>query len=87
MLKDEYRQLFDLYLRNAHLARDGIFLQPTIDMLLNEHKSGRSDHGNRLWLLLNSEIWYRMFVEKKSVEEFSEGLAHAQQLQAPVCVA
>ncbi len=84
MLKDEYRLLFDLFLRSAQLARDGIFLQPTIDMLLNEHQSGRADHGNRLWLLLNSEIWYRTFIENKPVDELSESLADAQRLQALV---
>ncbi len=75
MLKHEYRQLFDLFLRSAHLAREGILLQPTIDILLKEHQSGRADHGNRLWLLLNSEVWYRMFIENHSIEEVSKGLS------------
>jgi len=55
MLKDEYRLLFELFLRKSHLAEDGLFRQSTINNLLDEHQSRRGDHGNRLWLLLNSE--------------------------------
>jgi asparagine synthase (glutamine-hydrolysing) len=71
MLRDEYRLLYGLFLRQAHLARDGIFQQPIINQLLAEHQAGQADHGNRLWLLLNSEVWYRMFLEGQSVEELT----------------
>jgi len=75
MLRDEYRLLFELFLRKAHLADQGIFRQPTIDRLLTEHQTGKTDHGNRLWLLLNSEVWYRMFIENVSVESLFEEIA------------
>lgn len=71
MLRDEYRLLYGLFLRGSHLSRDGVFAQTTIDRLLDEHQTGRTDHGNRLWLLLNSEVWYRMLIEGGSVEELS----------------
>ncbi len=72
MLRDEYRLLFGCFLRKSCLTRDGIFSQPVIDRLLDEHDTKKTDHGNRLWLLLNSEVWYRMFIEGKSVEELSD---------------
>jgi asparagine synthase (glutamine-hydrolysing) len=72
MLKNEYRLLFELFLRSSHLAEAGLFRQPVIDRLLEAHLSGKWDHGNRLWLLLNSEVWYRMFIEGNSVEDLSE---------------
>jgi asparagine synthase (glutamine-hydrolysing) len=31
--------------------------------LAAEHRSGAEDHGDRLWLLINLEIWHRVFVE------------------------
>jgi asparagine synthase (glutamine-hydrolysing) len=77
MLKDEHRLLFDLFLRSAHLARDGVLWRSTIDRLLDEHQAGQADHGNRLWLLLNSEVWYRMFIEGTSVDELSGQIAEA----------
>jgi asparagine synthase (glutamine-hydrolysing) len=78
MLGSEYRLLFGLFLQQSHLAREGLFNQQTIERLLNEHQSGRNDHGNRLWLLLNSEVWYRMFIEGRSVDDIF-GLIHEAQ--------
>ena len=51
------------------MARDGIWRQPAVDRLLHEHRAGKADHGNRLWLLVNSEVWYRMFVDGVSRDE------------------
>lgn len=31
--------------------------------LAGEHRMGAAHHGDRLWLLLNLEIWHRVFVE------------------------
>ena len=72
MLRDEYRLLFGLFLTDSHLACDGVFRQSKIDQLLDEHLTGQVDHGNRLWLLLNSEVWYRMFIEGATIGSLSE---------------
>jgi asparagine synthase (glutamine-hydrolysing) len=77
MLKDEYRLLFNLFLRDAHLARDGFLCQAPIDRLLQQHLGSRTDHGNRLWLLLNSEVWYRMLIEGTSETDLTEQIAEA----------
>ena len=62
MLKNEYKTLFNIFLSDSYLAKAGIFDQQAITRLLHEHNAGKSDHGNRLWLLVNSEAWYRMFI-------------------------
>jgi hypothetical protein len=31
--------------------------------MADEHRSGRAKHGDRLWLLVNLEIWQRIFCE------------------------
>ncbi len=63
MLGDEYKSLYKNFLRKSSLAEDGILDQQGINRLLVEHESGNYDHGNRLWLLVNSEAWYRMFIK------------------------
>jgi asparagine synthase (glutamine-hydrolysing) len=51
------------------LARDvlstdrGWFRRDTVTRLLDEHESGRADHGHRLWCLLMLELWVRAHVE------------------------
>ena len=69
MLRDEYEQLFDAFLNGSVMARDEILRQGAIDELLAEHRAGKSDHRNRLWLLVNSEVWYRMHIRGDSVDE------------------
>ncbi len=77
ILKDEYRLLFGLFLSPAHLAQDGIFQQDVIDSFLEAYRNGKADHGSRLWLLLNSEVWYRMFMQGMSVDDLTETIAAA----------
>jgi hypothetical protein len=31
--------------------------------LFTEHRARRRDHGNRIWRLLNLEIWQRIFID------------------------
>jgi asparagine synthase (glutamine-hydrolysing) len=62
ILKNEYRTLYGTYLENSELVRAGVLDGAPIRKLLAEHLGGRIDHGNRLWLLINSEIWYRMMI-------------------------
>jgi asparagine synthase (glutamine-hydrolysing) len=66
MLKNEYELLHSVFLQRSHLAGAGILQQDTIDRVVAEHRSGRHDHGNKLWLLINSECWYRMYMDQWS---------------------
>ncbi len=69
MLKKELSQLYSLFLDRSQLAENGILAQAGIDCLLREHRQGKSDHGNRLWLLVSSEVWYRMFIQGQSQQD------------------
>ncbi len=71
LLADEYRRLSDCFLRKSQLAGDGLLSQPAIDQIRQEHEQGKFDHGNRLWLLLNSEAWYRMRIQGISQDDLT----------------
>ena len=77
MLAEEYRTLFNVFLRDSQLAVDEYFQQATINDLVSEHLSGKKDNGNRLWLLLNSEVWYRMFIKNQSKQELYQLIKNA----------
>lgn len=72
ILRDEYRELYSRYLQDSELVRAGVLARAPIQSLLQEHLSGQTDHGNRLWLLINSEIWYRMMILGQSREDFRD---------------
>lgn len=62
LLRDEYTTLYRRYLGDSELVRAGILRAEPIGNLLGAHLSGHADHGNRLWLLINAELWYRMMI-------------------------
>ncbi len=41
----------------------GLFRKDAIENLFSEHRKGRRDHGDRIWRLLNLEIWHRIFID------------------------
>ncbi|MEZ5934980.1 MAG: asparagine synthase (glutamine-hydrolyzing) [Alphaproteobacteria bacterium] len=77
MLKDELSFLQDHFLKASTLASDGLLNQPVIDRMLAEHKAGSADHGHRLWLLLNSEVWHRHFIREESAGDLTAEIADA----------
>jgi len=72
MLSNEYKILFSLFLKEAMLANDGYINQSAINTLLSRHLTDKQDNGNRLWLLLNSEVWYRMYVKGQNKQSLYE---------------
>jgi asparagine synthase (glutamine-hydrolysing) len=48
------------------LAR-GLFDPPALHRLADEHHRGTRAHGDRLWLLVNLEIWQRIFLDGDDV--------------------
>ncbi|HEY6482914.1 MAG TPA: asparagine synthase (glutamine-hydrolyzing) [Steroidobacteraceae bacterium] len=77
LLRPEYRLLYERFLPDSHLVAAGILRREPIDALLQAHLSGRADHGNRLWLLINAELWYRMMIQNGSRESLREELTAA----------
>ena len=41
----------------------GLFQPRTIRRIFAEHRAGHRDHGNRIWRLLNLELWQRVFLD------------------------
>jgi len=67
-LKDMLRSLF----ARSRFVELGIFEQSYVDRLLEEHIAGKVDHNYRIWLLLNLEIWYRLYFEGESIDSMRE---------------
>jgi asparagine synthase (glutamine-hydrolysing) len=50
------------HLLSARALDRGLFQPEAIRSLVAEHAAG-ADHSERLWLLLNLEIWQRQFID------------------------
>ena len=79
LLQREYAQLYSTCLRDSRLVRDRFLDGGVMSRLIDEHLAKRADHGNRLWLLINAEVWYRMAILGQSKEETRAELMYAHQ--------
>ena len=64
----QLENLEQLLLEPRTLER-GYFRSEAMRNLFAEHRSGRRDHGNRIWRLLNLELWHRVCLESEPMEQ------------------
>jgi asparagine synthase (glutamine-hydrolysing) len=74
LLQREYAQLYSSCLRDSRLAHDRVLDGAMMTRLIDEHLAKRADHGNRLWLLINAEVWYRMAILGQSADDMRREL-------------
>jgi asparagine synthase (glutamine-hydrolysing) len=58
-----FRWVLDEYVLGARATRRGIFNNAFVAELVKRHQSGAEDNAQRLWALVNFEIWCRRFIE------------------------
>ena len=79
LLRDEYTQLFSVFLEQPMLVQAGLVNAEAVKLLLEEHLGQKSDHGNRLWLLLNAEVWFRMLIEGQSRDHIADAIERGRR--------
>jgi asparagine synthase (glutamine-hydrolysing) len=77
ILQREYRLLYERFLTDSVLVSEGILRRKPVEKLLDVHLAGRADHGNRLWLLISAELWYRLRIQGATVDSLREQLIEA----------
>jgi asparagine synthase (glutamine-hydrolysing) len=78
IMDDEVRTLAPALLLRSELVRDGYLEGATVKRLVDEHLARRRDHGNRIWLLLSAEVWYRRYIGGRSTEDLEAELEQAR---------
>jgi asparagine synthase (glutamine-hydrolysing) len=74
LLGEEFRRLHGALLRRSTLVEDGFLRASGVTALLDEHLTGRMDHGPRLWQLCAAEMWYRIFLRRENVPAVENAL-------------
>jgi len=62
-LRGPFWPLVEEFVLGPRAVSRGLFQAAALRRLAEEHRRGQAPHGNRLWLLLNLEIWQRVFVD------------------------
>lgn len=68
-MRTDLNQFLRNLFKESRFVELGIFRQDVINRYLDEHLDGESDHNFRLWILLNLELWYRVYFEEMSMDE------------------
>jgi asparagine synthase (glutamine-hydrolysing) len=58
-----YAQVLDEYVLSSRATERGIFNADTVRTLVGEHQRGVANHSERLWSLVNLEMWLRRFID------------------------
>lgn len=62
-LRDAFRPLLDEFVLGERASARGLFDPATVRGLVESHQRGEGNHAERLWSLLNFEIWQRLFFD------------------------
>ena len=72
-MRTELRGVVENFLiHDSRFVQAGIFNPEYMSKIVNEHLTGKTDHNYRLWILLNLEYWYRMYMEGLSIDSAAE---------------
>ena len=65
-LEGSHLQDIEKLLMEPRSASRGLFKMENVRQLFSEHRERMHDHGDRIWRLLNLELWHRVFIDGDS---------------------
>jgi asparagine synthase (glutamine-hydrolysing) len=67
-LRGPFRPLLDEFVLGPRAAARGLFEPAAVRAIVDSHTRGEQRHDERLWSLINLEIWQRIFLDGEPVE-------------------
>jgi asparagine synthase (glutamine-hydrolysing) len=71
-VRGAFRAMLDEYVLSARALDRRLFQPETVRRIVEEHVSGTRAHADRLWLLINLEMWQRMAIDGEEPESLEE---------------
>ncbi len=71
-MRTDLKVFIDNLFQQSRFVELGIFSADEISRIWQEHVAGKVDHNYRLWILVNLELWYRLYFENETSETLSE---------------
>ena len=71
-LRGRYRSMVDQFVVSDRAMARGLFEPTELRRIVSEHMAGVGGHQERLWTLINLEIWHRMFIDGESHEDLAK---------------
>jgi asparagine synthase (glutamine-hydrolysing) len=68
-MRTDLAPLLRTVVADSRFIMAGVFSRPYVERILHEHLAGKRDHNFRLWILLNLEVWHRLFLDEEPLED------------------
>lgn len=75
--RGQFRHVIDDCVLGERAAARGMFAPDFLRQLVAEHQAGVRDHSQRLWSLVNFELWMRQFIDGEALAENRPAMAAA----------
>jgi asparagine synthase (glutamine-hydrolysing) len=72
-LRGEWRSLLDEFVTSERAIARGWFDRAALQRLVASHLAGERNHSERLWSLVNFELWQRIFLDGEPVDAIRMG--------------
>lgn len=73
-LRGAFRPVLDEYVLNSRALDRKLFMPDTLRRIVDEHVTGTRSHADRLWLLINLELWLRMAIDGEEPEPLEQNM-------------
>ncbi len=74
-LKGPYRHVLDEFVLGHRSLTRGMFDESALRRLVTSHASGEANHSERLWSLINLEMWQRMQLDGEPIDDLRAAVA------------
>ena len=71
-VRGAFRSTLDEYVLSSRALDRRLFRPETVRRIVHEHVTGTRAHADRLWLLVNLELWLRMAIDGEEPEPLEE---------------
>jgi asparagine synthase (glutamine-hydrolysing) len=74
-LRGSFWPVVEEFVLSARARHRGLFDPFAVRRLAAEHRAGTAEHGDRLWALINLEVWQRMFCDGEEPMQVMQPMA------------
>lgn len=71
-MRNELKAFLREIVKESRFIENQLFSREYVDNMIEEHINGKRDHNYRIWIFMNLELWYRIFIEQQTLDGIQE---------------
>lgn len=80
-MRDELKTFIRQIVKESRFIENRIFNHEYVHNMVEEHIDGKRDHNFRIWIFMNLEMWYRIFIEQQTLESIQDWINKYVELE------